>query len=1051
MLYTFDENTYEEVLIDLFESMGYRHVYGYKTEHDYKLPFYIEEVQSALKRLNPKVPQAVLDLAMSKLLDLPRGTLTDINELCLNRIQNGMEIGYYHDDEQDTEIVRLIDYDNIGNNSFICANQWTFIEKENCRPDIVLFINGLPLVLIELKSPSRFQTDASEGYLQIERYKTQIPSFFAYNQICVISDMAISKAGTITSDESRFMEWKTTDGNYESTKFADYKTFFTGMFEQNRLLDIVKNFICYSVEGLKKFKILAAYHQYFAVKKAVESTIKGTKTNGKGGVFWHTQGSGKSLSMVFYAHLLRHEISGLTLVVITDRNDLDGQLFRQFLKCAGFLRQEPVQAKSQEHLKNLLDGRVANGIFFSTMGKFLDPEKPFTDRKNIVVMADEAHRSQYGLIEKTKLVKNADGNKEAHLVIGVARRIRKSLPNATYIGFTGTPVSEKDRNTIEVFGNYIDIYDMTQAVEDGATRPVYYESRVVKLKLDKATLKKIDDEYDVLAEEADSAAIEKSKQMLGGLDSILSNDTTINSLVTDILKHYEDTRENYLTGKAMIVAYDRKCAMKIYKKILDIHPNWNEKVKIVMTEGKKDPVEWHKFVGNKAYRDRLATIFKDDESEFKIAIVVDMWLTGFDVPSLATMYIYKPMSGHNLMQAIARVNRVFEDKEGGLIVDYIGIAAALKRAMNDYTNRDKDNYGDPDINKQAYPKFKEKLGVCKDLLYGYDYSGFFSGNNKVMAETILGAVNYLMEPTKKDDCDDFLRQASLLKNALSLCASLATKEERYQASFMETVRVMITRLNNPNGGKISLPEINQRVNELIKHSVKSDGVINIFKDAGEIYSLFNKTFLAEIARMKHKNIAVEVLKKLLDEQIKLYRKSNVVQSRKFSEIMNSSYSKYLSGMLTNQEVIEELLKMAEEIRKAQEEGNSLNLSIEEKAFYDALTRPEAVKDFYSNENLIALTRELTDTLRKNRTVDWQKKESARAKMRNIVRRLLRKYKYPPDEAEGATKTVIEQCELWADNAKWDRVPENNHYKGLNYQNHIKVRKVADEKNMDSEF
>ncbi len=1045
MPYTFNEDSYEQVLIGLFQNMGYRYVCGYEIERDYKIPLYIEELRPALRRINPRVPQIVLDSAVDKLLDLPKGSVEDVNELCLNYIQNGLEVGYYHDGEQDTELVHLIDYENVKSNSFVCANQWTFIEKENCRPDIVLFVNGFPLVLVELKSPSRSQTDASEGYLQIQRYKKQIPSFFSFNQICVISDMATSKAGTLTSDESRFMEWKTKDGNYESTCFADYKTFFEGMFERKRLLDIVQNFICYSVEGLKKFKILAAYHQYFAVKKAVESTVKGTETDGKGGVFWHTQGSGKSLSMVFYAHLLRKQIPGLTVVVITDRNDLDGQLFGQFLKCKAFLRQDPIQADSQENLKKLLDGRIANGIFFSTMGKFLDPEKPFTDRKNIVVMADEAHRSQYGLIEKTKMVKNEDGTEEVRLIIGAARRIRKSLPNATYIGFTGTPVSNKDHNTIEVFGNYIDVYDMTQAVEDGATRPVYYESRVVKLNLDAYTLKRIDDEYEILAEEADSAAIDKSKKMLGGLDSVLNNDATINSLVTDILHHYETTRANYLTGKAMIVAYDRKCAMKIYDRILKAHPDWTEKVKVVMTEGKKDPVEWREVVGNKAYRDKLAIAFKDDESDFKIAIVVDMWLTGFDVPSLSTMYVYKPMSGHNLMQAIARVNRVFDDKEGGLIVDYIGIASALKEAMNDYTSRDKKNYGDPDINKQAYPKFKEKLGVCKDLLYGYDYSGFFSGNNQKMAETILGAVNYFMEPSREEDRDDFLKQGILLKNALSLCASLATEDERYHASFMETVRVMINRIINPVGGKISLPEINKRINELIKQSVKSDGVINLFEDTGETYSLFNRSFIEEVAKMKHKNIAVEVLKKLLEEQIKLYRRSNIVQSQKFSEIMQRSVNEYLNGMLTNQQVIDELLKMAEEMRKAQEEGNSLNLSQEEKAFYDALTKPEAVRDFYSNEDLIALTRELTETLRKNRTVDWQKKETARAKMRNIVRRLLRKYKYPPNEAEGATKTVIEQCELWADNNDMSsEVVSISEYKQSVYEQEVAYSMVAED-------
>lgn len=1016
----FTEETYEQLLIERFENMGYSHICGYGIDRDFRKPFYEDELRSSLQRLNPNLSPSIIDSAVDKLTDIPSGTLEDINEKCLGYIQNGLEIGIFHDGESDTEIVNLIDYENISNNSFVCANQWTVIGNtkdgiHECRPDIVLFVNGLPLVLIELKSPSRSQTDASEGYIQIQRYKKEIPNFFAYNQICVISDMAISKAGTITSNEARFMEWKTVDGNYESTLHADFKTFFDGMFQKDRLIDIVRNFICFSNEGIRKFKILAAYHQYFAVHKALDSTIKGIQSDGKGGVFWHTQGSGKSLSMVFYAHLLISAVSNITLVVITDRNDLDDQLFGQFIKCQSFLRQNPIQATTQENLRTLLLNRQANGIFFTTMGKFLDPVTPFTDRKNIVVMADEAHRSQYGLIEKTKLVKNAEGHDEVKIAIGAARRVRKSLPNATYIGFTGTPVSSKDHNTTEVFGNYIDVYDMTQAVEDGATRPVYYESRVVKLKLDEDTLRKIDNEYDLLAEEAENTEIENTKRKMAGLDAILSNDSTINSLVDDILDHYQNTREHLLTGKALIVAYDRKCAMKIYNKILSIHPDWSDKVKVVMTESKKDPIEWHDIIGNKKYREKLAIAFKDDESEFKIAIVVDMWLTGFDVPSLATMYVYKPMNGHNLMQAIARVNRVFRDKEGGLVVDYIGIANALKHAMSDYTNRDKKNYGDLDINKQAYPKFQEKLWICKDLLYGCDYKGFFSGNNSKMANAILNTVNFLMNPEKKVIKDDFIKQALLAKNFLSLCASIATETERYEESFIETVRVTIIRIENPRNGKTYLIEINNRINDLIQHSIKSDGVINLFKDTGDTYSIFNPSFLNEIKNMKHTNIAVEILKKLIEEQIKTYKRTNIVQSEKFSEIMQRSLNSYLNGMITSQEVIDELLKMAKEIKATQDESNSLNLSTEEKAFYDALSRPQAVKDFYSNDELIALTRELTETLRERRTVDWNKKTTARARMRVLVRMLLKKYKYPPKDADDAESIVIAQCELWADN------------------------------------
>lgn len=509
---------------------------------------------------------------------------------------------------------------------------------------------------MELKSPSREETDISEAYRQIQNYMQEIPSIFIYNCICVISDLLTSKAGTITSGEDRFMEWKTQDGSYENTQYAQFDTFFKGMFQKERLLDIIKNFICFSNEGLKQFKILAGYHQYFAVNKAILSTKKATETNGKGGVFWHTQGSGKSLSMVFYAHLLQEALNSPTIVVLTDRNDLDNQLYSQFAKCKDFLRQEPIHAESREHLKSLLHGRQANGIIFTTMQKFEEAFDTLSKRRNIVVMADEAHRGQYGLIEKV----NSETGK---VKVGIARIIRNSLPNATYIGFTGTPISIKDKNTREVFGDYIDVYDMTQAVEDGATRPVYYESRVIKLKLNEETLKLIDAEYDVMANNADPQVIQKSKKELGKMEVVLGNDETIASLVDDILFHYENNRERLLTGKAMIVAYSRTIAMKIYKRILQLRTNWTEKVALVMTENNNDPKDWRTIIGNKRYKDELAQKFKDNTSPLKIVIVVDMWLTGFDIPSLATMYVYKPMSGHNLMQAIARVNRVFKTKK----------------------------------------------------------------------------------------------------------------------------------------------------------------------------------------------------------------------------------------------------------------------------------------------------------------------------------------------------------------------------------------------------
>ena len=553
-------------------------------------------------------------------------------------------------------------------------------------------------------------------------------------------------------------------------------------------------------------------------------------------------------------------------------------------------------------------------------------------------------------------------------------------------------------------------------MEDGATRPVYYESRVIKLKLDEATLRRIDQEYDLMANNADQAVIERSKKELGQMEAILGNEKTINSLVDDILNHYENYRKNLLTGKAMIVAYSRPIAMKIYERILYLRPSWTEKVAIVMTGSNKDPEEWSKIIGNKHHKDELAAEFKDDESQLKIAIVVDMWLTGFDVPSLATMYVYKPMQGYNLMQAIARVNRVFNDKEGGLIVDYVGIAAALKQAMNDYTARDKKNYGDTDITKIAYPKFLEKLSVCRDIFYGYDYSKFIDGTNLERSKAISGGVNFIVAVDKIDERDTFLKESMMLKQALSLCSSLAEKELRIEAAFFESVRVLVTRLMNKGvGKKISLPEMNARINELLKSSVQSDGVINLFSDVDKEFSLFDPKFLEEISKMKERNLAVELLKKLIAEQVHIYRHTNVVKSQKFSEIIQRVMNAYLNGMLTNEQVIEELLNMAKQMKAAHQEGNKMGLTSEELAFYDALTKPDAIKDFYKNEELIALTKELVDTLRKNKQIDWQKRESARAKMRIMIRRLLKRHRYPPEGEEDAVQTVMTQCELWTDN------------------------------------
>lgn len=792
-LYT--EADYENSVIELFKNeLGYDYIYGPDIERDFYSPLYDEVLEESLRRINRDLPSDAISDAIFKLKNFENGELVQKNAVFMDYLQNGIEVRYFVDGEERSSIVYLVDYQNPDNNSFIVANQWTFIENSNKRPDVILFLNGLPVVLIELKSPSREETDASEAYRQLRNYMHEIPSMFIYNAICVMSDQLTSKAGTITSGEDRFMEWKTKDGSYENTQYAQFDTFFEGMFKKKRLLDIIKNFICFSNEGTQTFKILAGYHQYFAVNKAIASTKKATVTDGKGGVFWHTQGSGKSLSMVFYAHLLQEALDSPTIVVLTDRNDLDDQLYGQFAKCKAFLRQEPMHAESREHLQSLLAGRQANGIIFTTMQKFEESSDALSERRNIVVMADEAHRGQYGLAEKIKITKNEEDEEVAKRVVGTARIIRNTLPNATYIGFTGTPISSADRSTREVFGDYIDIYDMTQAVEDGATRPVYYESRVIKLNLDEQTLKLIDAEYDIMAANADEEVIEKSKRELGQMEAVLGNDNTINSLVCDILDHYENIRENLLTGKAMIVAYSRPIAMKVYKRTLELRPAWTEKIGVVMTSGNKDPEEWRQIIGN-----------------------------------------------------------------------------------------------------------------------------------------------------------------------------------------------------------------------------KSDGVINLFSDIKEEFSLFDPKFLEEVANMKEKNLAVELLKKLIAEQVSIYRRTNVVKSEKFSEIMQRSLNAYLNGMLTNEQVIEEMLKLAKQIAAAHKEGDQLGLTADELAFYDALTKPQAIKDFYENDELIAITKELAETLRNNKTIDWQKRESARAKMRMLIKKLLKKHKYPPEGMEDAVQTVMTQCELWTDN------------------------------------
>lgn len=1002
----FTEDAYEQTLIALFrDELGYAYECGYEVERDYRKPFHREDLLASMRRLNPSLPADAMEQGIKQITNISIGTLEQNNEQFTLWMQNGLEVGYLQDGEERTALMRLIDYERPERNLFKVVNQWRVEEYKNKRCDMVVMVNGLPLVVVELKSAVSEDATIDDAYKQIKNYQQSVPSLFSYNAFNVISDMSEIRAGTITAKEARYMEWKTVDGSYESTLIADYRTFFLGMFQQRRLLDILQNYICFDKNQGRYAKILTAYHQYYAMGKALERTKEAVEGNGKIGVFWHTQGSGKSLSMVFYAHQLVQRLPEVTIVVVTDRKDLDNQLFGQFCRCKDFLRQEPVNAQSRNDLGRLLQGRQSGGIIFTTIQKFEEGDTPLSPRRNIIVMSDEAHRSQYG-------DEHWDAQSQ-RMKKGFSQKMREALPGASFIGFTGTPISDRDRDTEEVFGHYIDIYDMSQAVDDGATRPVYYESRVVNLRLDDDTMKLLNDEFDHLGDEgATEEQIRKAKQEHSRLEVLLGEDATIDTLTRDIVHHYEDNRAQELTGKAMIVALTRPIAIKIYRKILELRPGWTEKVKVVMSGSNQDPEDWQQIISNEAYKKELARKFKDDDDPMKIAIVRDMWLTGFDVPSLATMYVYKPMSGHNLMQAIARVNRVFPGKEGGLIVDYVGIAQALKSAMQQYTNRDRHRFGDPDIAKTALLKWREEMEVCRDQLHGFDYTGFFAQDNTKRAAAITAGANYLSAPALLQKKKDFMEHSALLHNATTLCRSLLDERQKTEVCYMDALRVMMLKLSQK--GKISRHEINERIGDLLRQSVKTDGVINLFGDRQIEFSLFDEAFLQEVKNMKERNLAVELLTKLLKERIRQQQKTNITQSDLFSDMLSRSLSNYLKGLLTNEEVIQELLKMAQQMKHAEDEGNDLGLTSEEKAFYDALSTPEGVRQAYSDEEFVALTKELTEVLHTNRTIDWNRKESARAKMRVLVKRLLKKYKYPPEGAKKALETVMRQCDHWAD-------------------------------------
>ena len=1005
-----NENTLEQVIITELRKNGYEYFYGPDINRDYHEVILRDSFEADMFEINQGIKADMVEETYKSIKNLGLLKLEDMNAAFHKYLIEGVPVNYRVNGELRTYTVKLIDFTDPERNEFHVVNQYTVIEYKNKRPDVLVFVNGIPLVLFELKNITNEEATIENAYKQVKNYQMDIPSLFYYNAFNVISDGLDTRMGTITSDFTRYMMWKSENGEKPEEGGLNYfSVLLNGVFPKARLLDLIRNFIVFQNSKGRTIKIIAGYHQYFAVRKAVERTRNALEEHSrKVGVVWHTQGSGKSLSMVFYTGCIvsNPEFNNPTIVVLTDRNDLDNQLFDTFCSSSKLLlRQTSKQARSREHLKELLRVK-AGGIIFTTIQKFEESSEVLSERSNIIFMADEAHRSQYGLDGKLD-------RETGEWKYGMAKYMRDSLPNATFIGFTGTPIDFDDRSTVEVFGEYIDIYDMTQAVEDGATVPIYYENRTAKIKLNEELLKKIDAEYEKMAGEASETAIEKSKSDLSTIEAIIGSKERLSLLADDMIAHYED-RQYVLTGKAMIVCMSRRIAINLYRIILEKRPEWKQKVKVVLTSSNQDDEDWHDIIGNKAYRDGLMLEFKDDTSEFKIAIVVDMWLTGFDVPSMATMYIDKPMKGHNLMQAIARVNRVYRDKEAGLIVDYIGMAAELKSALSQYTKRDQDKI--PDLG-QALSIAIEKLEIMRDMFYGFDYSDFFGQDDSVRLVTIANGVNFALG-MEEDEQKSFIREATALSQAETLCRSMLDANIKQEIEFFKCVKAGICKTAGRMG--ITTNEINARIMRLLEQAIEQDGVYNIFAEARKKnpeISILSEEYMEKIRRMKHKNIAAEMLRKLLEDNIRVFARTGVVKSLLFSEKMQKLLKMYNNRLITSAEVIEELLNLSKEMTEAYKAGDEKGLSVEELAFYDALVADPEVLRKMQDKVLIEMAQELTELIRRSRTVDWDKKESARAYMRTQVKHLLRKYKYPPEKAKGAVDIVIKQAELMSGNIK----------------------------------
>ncbi|MCB5223861.1 MAG: type I restriction endonuclease subunit R [Candidatus Cloacimonadaceae bacterium] len=1011
------ESAIEEAALAWLESINYTVASGpdiapegVATERDgYEQVVLEDRLRNALFGLNSEMPHDALEDAFRKLSQLDSPSLVMNNYTIHRYLVEGVPVEYQRKDGSLAGAdVQVIDFENPDNNDFLVVNQFTVVEnKIERRPDIVIFVNGLPLAVIELKNPADEKATIWTAYNQLQTYKEQIPSLFAYNAVLLVSDGLEARVGTLTASREWFMPWRTIDGDsLDDDQLSKLQVVLEGVFDKRRFLELIKYFIVFEdIGGGNLLKKMAGYHQFHAVRHAIRETVRASGADGdkRIGVVWHTQGSGKSLTMAFFTGraVLHRDLENPTIVLLTDRNDLDDQLFGTFSRCRDLLRQQPVQAQSRGHLRDLLK-TAAGGVIFTTVQKFFptDSERAhplLSERKNIILIADEAHRSQYDFID------------------GFARHMRDALPNASFIGFTGTPIEKEDANTRAVFGDYISIYDIEQAVQDGSTVPIYYESRLAMLDLDEAQRPSIDDEFEEVTESEEFDSREKLKAKWSTLESLVGTENRLQTIAADLVAHFEKRQET-LFGKAMIVCMSRRICVDLYNTICRLRPNWHSdedskgKIKIIMTGSASDPVDWQNHIRNKSRREELGKRFKDPSDHFQIAIVRDMWLTGFDVPCLHTMYVDKPMLGHGLMQAIARVNRVYKDKPGGLIVDYIGLADQLKKALSNYTESGGKGSTAIDQN-EAVALMLAKHEVCCDMFHGFNMDAWLSGDAQERLSMLPRAQEHIL--SQEDGKNRFVKAVVELTKAYALSVP---HEEALKISddvaFFQTVKAAL--IKSQADQQIKRDEIEYVIRQIISKAVVTEDVIDVYSAAGikePDISILSDEFLADVRGMEHKNLAVELLKKLLDDKIRIHARKNLVIARSFTELLENAIAKYHNRAIETIQVIEELIQIAKDLQKQSERGEKLGLSEDEVAFYDALGVNDSAVAVLGDEQLRIIAQEIAKSVKSNVKIDWAIRENVRAQMRVIVKRILRKYGYPPDKQARATELVLEQAEL----------------------------------------